>query len=160
MKGSAAIEIPWPDEPRKYRLRLSELRELQEKCGERGPERILSDIISGDWKVDDLYQIIRLGLIGAGMDVSKAMQLAHTYVIERPLYEAKGPCQAILLAALVGPPRDVIEEPPAPPGQGAGESTTGADASGSPSSSETGPLSSAGLPNAPSSTASGNIEQP
>lgn len=148
------VTLPWPDEDRTYRLGLKEIRELQTLCGNRGPERILNDLGSGEWLVDDLYQIVRLGLLGGGLDAARAVFIAERYVIGRPLYEAKVPCQAILLACLVKVPGDAIDERP-PDGQ-AGEKTTEAAGSGSPSSSVREPPSSDGLPSKPSSTAPGN----
>ena len=44
-------------------------------------------VIAMAFKSDDLTQIIRLGLIGAGMHPQQAMQLVQTYANNRPMSE-------------------------------------------------------------------------
>jgi hypothetical protein len=117
MTREATIELPWPDEMRKYRLGLGELRELQEKCGdriamrERGPMEILDDLQTRKWRADDIFQIVRLGLIGAGLEAHKALALANTYASPPRLSEAILFATVILQAAIVGPPEDLIRVP-------------------------------------------------
>ncbi|KAB2712917.1 gene transfer agent family protein [Brucella intermedia] len=61
---------------------------------------------SGRWKLEMLYHIIRMGLIGGGTSPGKAMHLCQTYVHEKALTSAEDSpetlAQAILAARFVG----------------------------------------------------------
>lgn len=54
----------------------------------------------GDWRVDDVREPIRLGLIGAGMTPTDAFVLVSRYVDTRPLTENFGLAAAIILKSL------------------------------------------------------------
>lgn len=62
--------------------------------------------IGGDWRVEDVRETIRLGLIGAGMSPTDAFVIVSAYVddIEKfPLVENVGVAASILLHALTAP---------------------------------------------------------
>lgn len=105
--GSAKITITWGDDEHIFRLPLKQLRELQDKT-DVGPEALYRRVSSGDWKVQDLRETIRLGLIGGGMDEVKAAKLVHQYFDDSPILKHKPTALAILLAALLGPPDDRV----------------------------------------------------
>lgn len=54
----------------------------------------------GDWRVDDVREPIRLGLIGGGMTPTDAWLAVARYVDTRPLTEHIGLAAAILIKAL------------------------------------------------------------
>jgi len=110
MSRDGKLALAWPDQAREYRLKLGELRQLQEKC-DAGPLEILARIQSGRWRVDDVYQTIRLGLIGGGMRMDDALILADLTVTDGCLGECAIYAQAILSAAVTGPPDEKIEGP-------------------------------------------------
>lgn len=118
MSRSAEIEMFWVEADHTFRLGIKQLRQLQEKCGERGPKAILDALLSGTWLVDDVIQPIRLGLIGAGMNMEQAAKLVETNVEDRPLGESVMFAAAILSAAIAGAPVkdgkpvDPVEAPP------------------------------------------------
>lgn len=114
-----SIDLIWPDEERTFRLRLGELRELQEKCGNRGPMTIINALTMGTWLVDDIVQPIRLGLIGAGMTQADAAKLVQTHLGDGRLKEGIFVAQAILMRAITGPPDEKLEPPKGKPGKAA-----------------------------------------
>lgn len=67
--------------------------------------------IGGDWRVDDVRETIRLGLIGGGLTPSDAFLLVATYVDKRPMNENVGTAASILLHAVVGDPDDPVGKP-------------------------------------------------
>jgi len=107
MSRDGSIELDWPDQTRKYRLRLGELRALQEKCG-KGPMEILADLTTGRWRVDDVIQPIRLGLIGGGMPMDEALRVVEFNVHDGTLREAIIYAVAIVQAAISGPPDEQL----------------------------------------------------
>lgn len=128
MSRDGSISLVWGDGEHRFRLPIGQLRELQEKCA-AGPAEIVERLTAGRWRVDDVRETIRLGLIGGGMAPGEAYTLTVRYVDERPWLENVAPAQAVLMAALVG----VADEPVGK--AGAAEAETGAtDASPSPPS--------------------------
>lgn len=105
MSVSARITLPWADGSHSFRLAIGHLRELQEKC-QAGPAEVLARLSNGSWRVDDIRETLRLGLIGGGATPMDALVLVSRYIDDRPLMENVRPAQAVLLAAVVG------EEPP------------------------------------------------
>lgn len=93
--------IDWADGEHEFRLRWGELIELQQQC-DAGPGFILARMFSGQWRMEDISHIIRLGLIGAGMEPGKALNLVRTYVEQRPPRESLDLAIAILGAAVDG----------------------------------------------------------
>jgi len=102
-KGSrnASVTFEWAGEERCFRLPIGMLRELQEKTG-AGPFELMRRIQFDQWRVDDLRETIRCGLIGGGMTPNEAGRLVKTYVDDRPLAEARNPAIVILGAAIYG----------------------------------------------------------
>lgn len=101
MKGDISVEVVWGDGPHRFRLPLGQLRELQDKCN-AGPQEILGRLSGSTWRVDDVRETIRLGLIGGGMKPTEAYILTSRYVDDQPLLENVPVAQSVLLAALVG----------------------------------------------------------
>jgi hypothetical protein len=131
-----AIEIVWPGGAHPFRLRLGELRRLQDKTG-AGPEELLNRVRLGRWKVDDLIEILRFGLIGGGMGESDAAPLVVKMMELHPLLEFKMPAELVLIYALLQPEDDELGKPeageaeareagghPIPPGDGASPAST------------------------------------
>lgn len=139
MSRDGSIELIWPDEPRKFRLRLGELRELQEKCGNRGPMTIANALAMGTWLVDDIVSTVRLGLVGGGMEQGAAAKMVNTHLGDGRLKEGIFVAQAILLAAITGPPDEVLKPPKGKGSAASAEKTSGTNtASRSPTSTEQG----------------------
>lgn len=130
----ASCQLTWGDGEYRFRLPIGQIRELQDKTG-AGPNVVLKRLIDGSWHVDDVREVIRLGLIGGGIEPTRAHTLVKRYVDERPLMENVQHAQAILIVALTGP-LPVGDEPGKPdPAKSEMEATT--DASISPASTAT-----------------------
>lgn len=120
------IELKFADGDYLFALKLPQLAELQQKTGAgifalygrvlRGRYVINGEIVGiaheGDAHAVDLYETIRLGLIGGGrgvvdgqeVEVSalRARQLVETYVHPAPMREAWSIAAAILTAKIEG----------------------------------------------------------
>ena len=130
--SDATVEMVWGDGPQRFRLPIGQLRELQDKC-DAGPARILGRLASQDWRIDDVRETIRLGLIGGGASPTAAYTLVKRYIDDRDggLMESRQHAQVILMKALVGDQSDPVgelpaEETPIPtPGSNSAPSTDG-----------------------------------
>jgi hypothetical protein len=119
-----SITLPWIGGEHEFALRLGELRALQDKT-DAGPLELMHRIVEGRWRVDDLIETLRLGLIGAGMERGEAGQLVTRLFERHPLTAFALPAQAVLIAALTGPPAEE-DEPGKPEGVTPGAGTSGA----------------------------------
>lgn len=76
MRG--AEEIVWPGGEHSFRLGIGELRAIEQRS-EAGCAVVMMRLLSSQWKIDDVVQPIRLGLVGGGMserDAQKALESA------------------------------------------------------------------------------------
>lgn len=105
----ATVTFDWADGTHSFRLAWGQLAELQEKC-DAGPYVVLQRLHSGEWRIEDVSNIIRLGLIGGGMEPAPALKLTRAYVEARPPMESLIPAQVILSAALMGAPEEAVGE--------------------------------------------------
>lgn len=105
----ARVTFDWADGTYTFRLAWGQLGELQEKC-DAGPYSVLQRLHSGSWRIEDIANVIRLGLIGGGMEPSPALKLTRAYVEARPPMENLIPAQVILSAGLTGAPEEKVGE--------------------------------------------------
>jgi hypothetical protein len=129
----AEVALDFGGEERRFRLALGQLRELQERV-DAGPAHLLQRLTDSTWRVDDIRETLRLGLIGGGMAPSEALALVRRYVDERPLLESVPLARAVLLVVLL--PIDGDEPGKPEPAEGASGPTR---ADGSPSPASMGP---------------------
>jgi hypothetical protein len=123
--------ILWEGGEHAFALDIGGLRALQTAC-DAGPQQILNRIVTGAWRVDDLYQTIRLGLIGGGMAAAEAARVTDTSFKSHPMMKFRAPAQAVLVAALIGDPDDPLGEAtgaPPPPENGGSATSTGPEPS-------------------------------
>lgn len=109
MSRDARIELDWADGTYSFRLAWGELAELQEQC-DAGPYVVLNRLYSNQWRVEDISNVVRLGLIGGGMTPADALKKVRTYVEARPPLENVLVAQAILAAGLQGAPEEKLGE--------------------------------------------------
>lgn len=109
----AFIPLDWADGTYAFRLGWGELAELQEKC-DAGPYVILDRLQGRQWRIEDISNTIRLGLIGGGMEPVKALKLVRKYVEARPPVENLIYAVGILSAGLMGAPDEPSGEQGAP----------------------------------------------
>jgi hypothetical protein len=108
MDGS--IVRSWADmEQCRFKLGIGQLRELQEKTNS-GPPEVFYRLGNHTWRVDDIRETIRLGLIGGGhVTPADALVKVVRYVDNRPLMENAEIALSIIGAALLGDPMDQPE---------------------------------------------------
>jgi len=108
---NGSVELDFGDGTYSFRLGWGDLQKLQEAC-DAGPFAIFNRLGDMSFKVQDIREILRLGLIGGGQEPAKALQLVREYVEERPMLENVPIAQAVLGAALVGAPEEETEKKP------------------------------------------------
>lgn len=109
MARDARIELDWADGTYAFRLAWGQLAELQEKAN-AGPYVVLNRLHDGSWRVEDISNVIRLGLIGGGLKPADALRLTRTYVEGRPPLENAPIAMSILMASLMGAPEEKVGE--------------------------------------------------
>lgn len=130
MHGS--ISTDWADGTYTFRLALSQIEELEEKCSLsifEMVERLHPQVRTSRSKM--VMETLRLGLIGGGMKPMDALAKVRKYGDERPLDENRDVAYAVALAALM---RVHSKELESPPGEG---DAAGSNGSTSPRSTET-----------------------
>jgi len=137
MSRDAAVALDFAGERRRFRLAIGQLRLLQEAC-DAGPLQIYRRILDGTWRIDELRQVLYLGLVGGGLADAKATALVRQVVdaFGTPPMELVPLAKAVLLAALFGVPDEPLGEEGDPPGEAGAASP---DASGSPPSTAPAP---------------------
>jgi len=128
MSRDAKITLDWASGSHTFRLAWGQLSELQEKC-DAGPYTVLQRLYRGDWKIEDISNVIRLGLIGGGMEPVPALKLVRGYVEARPPMESLQTAQAVLAAACIGAPDEDASKKDGAPAGGSMTSPTGSSGS-------------------------------
>ncbi len=72
------VTAPFGGEVRSFRLTIGGAEELEERC-DAGLPMIARRLIGGEWRLRDVRETIRLGLVGAGMEDTAAMVLIERY---------------------------------------------------------------------------------
>lgn len=124
-----AVTLNWVGGEHEFALRIGELRALQESCN-AGPEEVFNRLRMGTWRVNDMIEPIRLGLVGGGMPAKEAKALVLPLIDQHALAQFKLTAIAIMSDALFAPKDD-------PVGEGMGE-TAPPENGGSPTSTEAG----------------------
>ena len=112
MSRDARVELDWGDGTFTFRLGWGELVMLQEAC-DAGPYVVLQRLSTGTWRVEDISETIRCGLVGGGMTPADATKRVRSYVKDRPPMESLMVAQAVLSAGIIGAPEEVVGNPEA-----------------------------------------------
>lgn len=97
MSRESRITLQWADGDYDFRLSLAQLEELDEKLAV-GPLALYRRLVDGTWRVLDVREVIRIGLIGGGQKPQDATRLVRRYVDA----EADWIEHARIAAAIVG----------------------------------------------------------
>jgi hypothetical protein len=119
-----------------FRLGWGELEKIQEAC-DAGPYVVLDRLVSGRWRVADIRETIRWGLIGGGMSPTEATKLVRDFVESRPPVENLVTAQLVLGASVVGAPEEEIEKKSEAPNLAGETNPSPTESSGSEPSTET-----------------------
>ena len=76
----AEIQLEWGDGEYNFALKGAQIEELESVCGKIGFGAIYQRVMLGTWFWSDLYQTVRLGLIGGGMGAVEAKRLTDMYI--------------------------------------------------------------------------------
>lgn len=117
MSRDGSVELVWGGDSRKFRLGIDELFALQEKLN-AGPQEITSRLRFGTWRVQDIHEVLRVSLIGAGMEAKAAAELVQRCAGSGRLVGAALVAQAVMITAISGDEDDPVgkeqAEAPAP----------------------------------------------
>lgn len=108
----AQVTLKWANGRHTFRLGWGELIMLQEECN-AGPFEILMRFSRGNWRVQEISNVIRLGLIGGGLPPAEALTLVEKYVEARPPLENLVFARGILGVAVQGNPDEQPGKDPA-----------------------------------------------
>jgi hypothetical protein len=134
MSRNAEVTLDFADDTYRFRMAWGQLSQLQEAC-DAGPFVILGRLRGGTWKMEDISNVIRLGLIGGGLEPIKALKLVRAYVEDRPPLESHMFAVAILTAGLIGSPdEDALKKNESPKTTESGSPTSPTASSASPAS--------------------------
>lgn len=109
MSRDASVTLDFGDGTYVFRLAWGQFIELQEKC-DAGPLVIMRRFNEGAWRVEDISNVLRLGLIGGGMEPIAALKLVRRYVEDRPPMESVLHAQAVLTVGLLGAPDEDVKK--------------------------------------------------
>lgn len=135
MSRDASITLDWADGTFHFRLAWGELAKLQEACGS-GPYVVLNRLLDSSWRIEDISNVIRLGLIGGGMAPVDALQKVRSWVEARPPMENLATARAVLMAGLMGAPEEAVKKKRKR--RASGSTTSPTEKSASPPSTATG----------------------
>lgn len=107
MSGDGSITLPYGDGMHVFRLRIGELRELEEKRND-GPYNIYQRLAVFGFRVDDIRETLRLGLIGGGMSPHLALGMVSKYTVPPHLMRDNLIARAVLQRALIGDESDPV----------------------------------------------------
>jgi hypothetical protein len=107
MSGDGSITLPFGDATHVFRLRIGELRELEAKRN-AGMIEVYNRLASLNFRVDDITETLRLGLIGGGMASPMALGLVAKYVVPTTFLVHGVIARAVLAAAIMGDEGDPV----------------------------------------------------
>lgn len=127
MSRAGEITLPWGDQDHTFRLGIGEWRRIQERC-DAGPGEIYRRLILvatalgqglslkaaaasgfiGDWRIDDMREVILCGLMGGGLTEIQAAPLVRDRVDEKLDF---APNLALAYAIVKAGLGDVEDEP-------------------------------------------------
>lgn len=112
MTAEVTAVLSFGGEDRPFALRIREMRALQSIC-DAGPGELLQRFEAQRYRLDDVRETIRQGLIGGGLSDAMATKLIADHFDNRPLAQFVVLAQIIVAAALVGVADDPVGEPEA-----------------------------------------------
>lgn len=99
MNNQGELVDQWADGTYAFRLTVNGIIELEQKCD--APFGVIfGRLVSGSFKLNDVRETIRLGLIGGGTRAADAFTLVERYAL--PLAESLPVAKAIVAAAMFG----------------------------------------------------------
>ena len=113
MSASALVEAFWLDDTYSFKLGIAELEQLDEKL-DLGPLGLLRRFEHELWRIADLRETLRWGLIGGGATPMEADKIVRRNLKEAYLMQALTVAFTVVGASISGVADD---QPDAPPGE-------------------------------------------
>lgn len=107
MSRDARISLVWAGDERVFRLAIGEALSLEQNR-DSGLAEILARLSGPGWRIADIRETLRLGLIGGGMEGARARTLVEDNVRPGQLAEHVLYARAVLMAAIVGNPGEKV----------------------------------------------------
>lgn len=98
----AELITEWAGTERAFRLNFGGVLDLEEAVGKDAIGSIFLRVSTGQFRVSDVYHVIRLALIGGGMNSVEAKQLMDAHFDTRPYFENAQLAGDILLSIMSG----------------------------------------------------------
>lgn len=136
MSRDGSCQLPFNGQRTMFKLAWRELMKIQEAC-DAGPYVVLDRLVSGRWKLQDISEVIKWGLIGGGMEQGQALKLVETEVETRPPLENLVIAQKVLGAGVVGSSEEEVGKKFEAASQGGSKRRSRTASSDLPPSSET-----------------------
>jgi len=129
MSRTALIRVFFGEGDFDFRLAIGQLEELEESrlavlaglglpAGEASVQKVLERLGAGSALIGEIKAVLRLGLIGAGMDKQEASRLVGRHVVGGDLQRCCMTAFAVLSAAWIGAANDPPEGKAAAPAKG------------------------------------------
>lgn len=117
MSANGTRTIIWAGGEHQFCLaKVGLILDLEAKS-DAGIATVMTRLGSGTFRLNDVRETIRLGLIGGGLAPDKAMQAVRNHVDENPLTSSVLLAYAIIEAVMVGVPDDPVGKAPDEPGK-------------------------------------------
>lgn len=107
MSADGSVDLVFGGDVRHFRLAIENLIALQEKL-DAGPMQVVTGLQLGTWRVAYLLEVLRIGLIGGGMEPKAAQKLVEDNVRPGNIVPHVLTAMAVLLSALQGDPDDPV----------------------------------------------------
>jgi Phage tail tube protein, GTA-gp10 len=101
MSRDASILLPFAGSEFIFRLATGQWQKI-EAARDCGPLVVLDRLHNGQWRADDIREVIRWGLIGGGMSAAKAADYLRDFVDAVPLIESLLIAQKVAMAGYIG----------------------------------------------------------
>jgi hypothetical protein len=107
MSRDGSCELVWGGDERKFRLGIDQLLALQDKL-DSGPLEVATRLRSGTWRLGDITEVLRLGLLGAGVDAKDARGLVDRIVVPPDIASHALTAYCVLVSAIQGDTGDPV----------------------------------------------------
>ena len=108
MAVNGEVTLTWADGEYKFNIaKIKLILELEEKC-EAGIAEIFKRVREDRWKIYDIRECLRLGLIGGGKTPDAALRLISRYCDDRPPVESLQTAMVVYMAYMFGVPGDEV----------------------------------------------------
>ncbi|PZX19820.1 tail tube GTA-gp10-like protein [Palleronia aestuarii] len=98
----ADLIAEWAGKDRLFRLTFGGVLDLEEACGKDAIGAIFLRVTTGTFRVTDVYQVIRMALIGGGENRVEAKRLMETHFDAYPYTDNAALAGEILMALMTG----------------------------------------------------------